>query len=71
MKDQEILGLMEAYSSMYVPQELTEEVEIAAQYFYEMGLNEDGVDILIEEGKKTLGDQVQAETLSFASFMMK
>lgn len=26
-----------------------EEVEIAAQYFYEMGLNEDGVDILIEE----------------------
>ena len=49
MKDQEILGLMEAYSSMYVPQELTEEVEIAAQYFYEMGLNEDGVDILIEE----------------------
>ena len=27
------------------------------------------VDILIEEGKKTLGDQVQAETLSFASFI--
>jgi len=49
MKDQEILGLMEAYSTMYAPQELTEEVEIAAQYFYEMGLNEDGVDILIEE----------------------
>ncbi len=29
--------------------ELTEEVEIAAQYFYEMGLNEEGVDILIED----------------------
>ena len=28
---------------------MKEEVEIAAQYFYEMGLNEDGVDILIEE----------------------
>ena len=26
-----------------------EEVEIAAQYFYEMGLNEEGVDILIED----------------------
>jgi len=50
MRDQEILGLMEAYSSIYTPQqELTEEVQIAAQYFYEMGLNEDGVDILIEE----------------------
>jgi len=28
---------------------MKEEVEIAAQYFYEMGLNEDGVNILIEE----------------------
>ena len=28
---------------------MKEEVKIAAQYFYEMGLNEDGVDILIEE----------------------
>ena len=50
MRDQEILGLMEAYSSIYTPQEeLTEEVQIAAQYFYEMGLNEEGIDILIEE----------------------
>ena len=40
---------MEAYASVYVKQELSEEVQIAAQYFYEMGLNEDGVDILIEE----------------------
>jgi hypothetical protein len=31
------------------PQELTEEVEIATEYFYEMGLNEYGIDILIEE----------------------
>jgi len=29
--------------------ELTEEVDIATEYFYEQGLNEDGVDILIEE----------------------
>jgi hypothetical protein len=48
MKEQEILGLLEAYQCVYT-QQLTEEVEIAAQYFYEMGLNEDGVDILVEE----------------------
>jgi hypothetical protein len=50
MRDQEVLDLYEAYASIYAPQEeLTEEVEIAAQYFYEMGLNEEGVEILIEE----------------------
>lgn len=49
MRDQEIIGLYEAYASIYAPQQLTEEVQIAAQYFYEMGLNEEGVDILIEE----------------------
>ena len=50
MRDQEIVDLMEAYSSIYSAQEeLAEEVEIAAQYFYEMGLNEEGVEILIEE----------------------
>jgi hypothetical protein len=50
MRDQEMVDLMEAYASIYAPQEeLTEEVQIAAHYFYEMGLNEDGVDILIEE----------------------
>ncbi len=50
MRDQEIVDLYEAYASIYASQEeLTEEVQIAAQYFYEMGLNEDGVDILIEE----------------------
>lgn len=41
--------LQEAYLSVYEPQEITEEVEIAAQYFYEQGLNEYGVEILIEE----------------------
>ncbi len=53
MRDQEILNFQEAYVSIYSQpgsvEELTEEVEIAAQYFYKMGLNEDGVDILIEE----------------------
>ena len=49
---------MEAYSSIYKPQEgFVEEVEIAAQYFYEMGLNEYGVDILVEE----LGEEEFAE----------
>jgi hypothetical protein len=50
MDAQDLRNLQEAYSQVYSqPQELTEEVEIAAQYFYEAGLNEDGVDILIEE----------------------
>jgi|688.fasta_scaffold98332_4 hypothetical protein len=50
MRYQEIVGIHEAYSSIYSqPVELSEEVEIAAQYFYEMGLNEEGVDILIED----------------------
>ena len=54
MRDQEILGLWESYNKIYSSDELqqeefSEEVQIAAQYFYEMGLNEDGVDILIEE----------------------
>lgn len=57
MKGQELQSLVEAYENVYAQrnlaeetvEELTEEVEIAAQYFYEMGLNEDGVDILIEE----------------------
>jgi hypothetical protein len=61
MRDQEIIGLWEAYQQVHSqPQELTEEVEIAAQYFYEMGLNEDGVDILIEE----LGVEEFAEFVS-------
>jgi hypothetical protein len=49
MNAQEIRTLQEAYLSVYAQQELTEEVEIATEYFYEMGLNEHGIDILIEE----------------------
>jgi len=49
MDTQEVRDLYEAYLRVHKPQELTEEVEIAAQYFYEMGLNEEGVEILIEE----------------------
>ena len=54
-------SLFEAYQNVYdqeeVEEEFSEEVEIAAQYFYEMGLNEDGVNILIKE----LGDEEFAE----------
>lgn len=42
-------AIAEAYSSMYASQELTEEVQIVAEYFCNLGLNEDGIDILIEE----------------------
>jgi hypothetical protein len=83
MRDQEIVGLWEAYNQICEQETATgprltdtyekrdqsdspkskvvkklpkmggiiqkEEVEIAAEYFYEMGLNEDGVDILIED----------------------
>jgi len=49
MELRDLRAIAEAYNGIYAQQKLTEEVEIAAQYFYEMGLNEDGVDILIEE----------------------
>lgn len=49
MRDQEIIGLYEAYQQIYAPQEITEEVEIASQYFYEMGLNDVGVEVLANE----------------------
>ena len=49
METKELQGLWEAYNAVYAPQELTEEVEIATEYFYEIGLNEYGIDILIEE----------------------
>jgi hypothetical protein len=59
MDTQEIRDLYEAYLQVHQPQELTEEVEIAAQYFYEMGLNEEGVEILIEElGVEEFGEFV-------------
>lgn len=49
MNAKDIRSIQEAYCAVYAPQELSEEVEIATEYFYEMGLNEEGVDILIEE----------------------
>jgi hypothetical protein len=54
MRDQQIVSLWEAYNGIYEKETNTydnwgEEVEIAAEYFYEMGLNEYGVDILIKE----------------------
>ena len=49
MDTKETRELWEAYQQIYAPQELTEEVEIAAEYFYNLGLNEEGVDIFIEE----------------------
>ncbi len=50
MKDQELIGLYEAYQQVHTQQRvINEEVEIASHYFCEMGLNEIGVQILIEE----------------------
>jgi hypothetical protein len=49
MKAIEMQSLFEAYENVYAQEQFSEEVEIAAHYFYEMGLNEEGVDILIEE----------------------
>lgn len=49
MKATEMQSLFEAYENVYAQEQFSEEVEIAAHYFYEMGLNEEGVDILIEE----------------------
>jgi hypothetical protein len=50
MRDQEIIGLYEAYQQVHTQQRvINEEVEIASHYFCEMGLNEIGVQILIEE----------------------
>lgn len=49
MEFKDLRAIANAYNEIYVQQELTEEVKIAAQYFYEMGLNEGGVDILVEE----------------------
>ena len=49
MRDQEIVGLSEAYRLVCENDQVNREIEIVAEYFYEMGLNEDGVNILIEE----------------------
>ena len=50
MRDQELIGLYEAYQQVHTQQQvINEEVEIASHYFCEMGLNEIGIEILIEE----------------------
>ena len=46
MESRDFVYLQEAYQGIY---QLDEEVEIATEYFYEMGLNEYGVNVLIEE----------------------
>jgi hypothetical protein len=49
MDTKQLRGLYEAYNQVYSTDYITEEAEIAANYFYEMGLNENGIEILIEE----------------------
>lgn len=56
MRDQEILDLQKAYMQICESVEtveeteyFTEEVQIAAEYFLNLGLNEEGVDLVVEE----------------------
>lgn len=49
MEAQDFRSLTEAYYQIYSEPEISEEAMIAADYFYEQGLNEDGVEILIDE----------------------
>jgi hypothetical protein len=49
MDSKHLIGLCEAYYQVYEPENITEEVDIAAEYFMSEGLNEYGVEILIEE----------------------
>ena len=49
MDAQDFRSLQEAYLDVYENEQSNEEVEIASHYFCEMGLNEIGVEILIEE----------------------
>lgn len=49
MEPKELIGLYEAYQQVYEPQQLTEEVEIATEYFYQQGFNDNGIGILIEQ----------------------
>jgi len=60
MRDQEIVSLAEAYTSIYEQEEITSEIESAAEYFCYLGLNEEGVRIVSEQ----LGDE---EFLNFIS----
>lgn len=49
MNARDIINLQEAYLEVYSEPEISEEAQIAAEYFYEQGLTEDGIAILIEE----------------------
>ena len=50
MRDKEIVGLYQAYLDVYSNLNYNQDiVEVATEYFYTYGLNEDGIDILIEK----------------------
>ena len=49
MNSKDYRNIREAYFDVYKNEQSNEEVEIASHYFCEMGLNEIGVEILIEE----------------------
>ena len=50
MRDREIVGLHQAYLDVYSNLNYNQDiVEVATEYFYTYGLNEDGIDILIEK----------------------
>lgn len=57
MNPKDLINLQEAYLNIYQQQDLDENIEIASEYFYAQGLNEDGIDILIDE----LGEERFAE----------
>lgn len=50
METKQLQGLYEAYLQVYEQDDnICEEAEVAAEYFYDLGLNEDGIDYVIEE----------------------
>ena len=50
MRDRDIVGLHQAYLDVYSNLNYNQDiVEVATEYFYTYGLNEDGIDILIEK----------------------
>jgi hypothetical protein len=76
MNAKDIHNIQEAYWAVYEPQYINEEVEIATEYFYEMGINEHGIDILIEElgveeFVEWVGDIAEEYTLNEATRLQK
>ena len=49
MNARELLNLQEAYLDIYSSEEIPEDVQIAAQYFYEQGVDETGLEVLVEQ----------------------